>query len=115
MKMKNALRAIAAVSRCAPNGDTLKQSYKRLFAWKQVRTRSGKHWMETTWDVPPVVENLLKYFSSSEMQGKFSYGCKAVLLCEDKTKCPKHQVDWAFLDKEFVNAWFIFIKTLWHQ
>jgi hypothetical protein len=39
--VKNALRAVAAVSRCAANGDTLKQSSKSLYAWKQVRTRSG--------------------------------------------------------------------------
>jgi hypothetical protein len=37
------------------------------------------------------------------MQGEFSYGCKAA-LCEDKAKCPKSQVDRAFLDKEFVNV-----------
>jgi hemerythrin superfamily protein len=30
--IKNALRAIAAVSRCAANGDTLKQSSKSLYA-----------------------------------------------------------------------------------
>jgi hypothetical protein len=36
------------------------------------------------------------------MQGEFSYGCKAV-VCEDKTKCPKRQVDRAFVDKEFVK------------
>jgi len=63
-----------------------------------------EHGMETTWDVPPVVENLLNYFNSPEMQGEFSYGCKAV-VCEDNTKCPKRQeVDRAFLDKEFVNV-----------
>jgi hypothetical protein len=39
--IKNVLRAIAAVPRCAANGDTLKQSSKSVFAWKQVRTRSG--------------------------------------------------------------------------
>jgi hemerythrin superfamily protein len=39
--IKNALRAIAAVSRCAANGDTLKQSSKSSYAWKQVRTISG--------------------------------------------------------------------------
>jgi hypothetical protein len=47
---------------------------------------------------PSCCWNLLKYFNSPAMQGEFSYGCKAV-LCEDKTKCPKRQVDWAFLDK----------------
>jgi hypothetical protein len=39
--VKNALCAIAAVSRGAANGDTLKQSSKSLYAWKQARNRSG--------------------------------------------------------------------------
>jgi hypothetical protein len=60
-----------------------------------------EHGMETPWDIPPVVENLLKYFNSPEMQGEFSYGCKAV-VCEDKTEFPKCQVDRAFLDKDVV-------------
>ena len=71
-------------------------------AWTQVillpdEPDVDEHGMETPCDIPPVVENLLKYFISPEMQGEFSYGCKAV-VCEDKTKFPKRQVDRAFLD-----------------
>jgi hypothetical protein len=84
--INNDIRATAAVSRCAANSDTLKQP------------EVDKHGMKTTWDVPPVVENLLKYLNSPEMQGEFSYGCKAV-LCEDETKCLKRQDDMAFLAK----------------
>jgi hypothetical protein len=105
--MKNDLRAIAAVPRRAANGDTLKQSSKSVYAWKQVillpdEPDVDEHGMETPCDIPPVVENLLKYCNSPEMQGEFSYGCKAA-VCEDKTKFPKRQVDRAFLDKEVVN------------
>jgi hypothetical protein len=58
-------------------------------------------WMSMGWKPLGIshllLKILLKYFNSPEMQGEFSYGCKAV-VCEDKTKFPKRQVDRAFLD-----------------
>jgi hypothetical protein len=81
--IKNELRVIAAVPRRAADGDTLKQSSKSVYAWKQIMLLIGQpeldeNGLETPWEHPPEVTKFLEYFNSPEMQQEFQWPCKAV-------------------------------------
>ena len=71
--IKNGLCVIAVVPRPGADGDTLKQSSKSVYAWKQAmllpnEPEVDENGLETPWEHPPVVTEFLKYFNSSEMQ-----------------------------------------------
>jgi inner membrane protein involved in colicin E2 resistance len=74
---KNGLRVIAVVPRHGADGDTLKQSSKSVYAWKQAmllpnEPEVDENGLETPWEHPPFVTGFLEYFNSSEMQEEFS-------------------------------------------